>query len=77
MKLEGRDEGAVSADGRISGAYLHGLFTSDAYRRTYLERLGVAGGAFAYGESLESALDELAEALERVLDIDGLLALAA
>ncbi|MEJ2014300.1 MAG: cobyric acid synthase [Limibacillus sp.] len=76
LKLEGRDEGAVSADGRIAGAYLHGLFTSDAYRRSYLESLGVTGGSFAYGESLESALDELAEALERVLDIDGLLALA-
>ena len=76
LKLEGRDEGAVSADGRIVGAYLHGLFTSNSYRRCYLESLGSEAGGFSYRESLESALDELAEALEEALDVEGLFALA-
>ena len=33
---DGRPEGAVSADGRIAGCYVHGLFTSDAFRRAWL-----------------------------------------
>ena len=34
--LEGRPEGAVSADGRVAGCYLHGLFSDDAFRRAFL-----------------------------------------
>ena len=32
----GGPDGAVSADGRIAGCYLHGLFASDAFRRAFL-----------------------------------------
>ena len=32
----GCPEGAVSAEGRVAGCYVHGLFTSDAFRRAWL-----------------------------------------
>ena len=40
LVLDGRPEGSVSADGRVAGCYLHGLFGADAWRRYYLESLG-------------------------------------
>src|SRR5215467_3486670 len=38
-RIEGKPEGAISTDGRVQGSYLHGLFTSDAFRRAFLGRL--------------------------------------
>ena len=41
----GGPDGAVSADGRVTGCYLHGLFASDPFRRAFLARLGRASPA--------------------------------
>ena len=69
-------EGAVSADGLVQGTYLHGLFTSDAFRRAYLAQLGVETTDGHYRARVESALDGLADHIEKHLDVDGLLRLA-
>ena len=46
--INGVDDGAISADGKVVGTYLHGLFSADAFRARYLESLGVAGGGIDY-----------------------------
>jgi len=66
--IDGRADGAVSADGRVSGSYLHGLFTSDAYRAALLDSFGIAGGGENYRQSVDRALDDVAAELEAVLD---------
>ncbi|MFS8147907.1 cobyric acid synthase [Rhizobium sp. BR 249] len=66
--VDGAPDGAVSADGRIMGTYLHGLFGSDAYRARLLESFGLSGRHGNYRESVERALDEVAAELERCLD---------
>ncbi len=76
LDFAGEGEGARSADGRIAGCYLHGLFTSDAYRAWYLEGLGLQAGGLDYRASLEEALDDLAESLETHVDAEALLGLA-
>lgn len=76
VEIGGRPDGAVSADGRIMGTYLHGLFGSTTFRRAFLARLGVEGGAFDHRRKVEDALDAIADHLERSLDVDGLLATA-
>jgi adenosylcobyric acid synthase len=76
LRLAGRDEGAVSGDGRVSGCYLHGLFASDAFRRAFLARLGAPVSDLAYEPMVERTLDRLAEHLETHLDLDALLAAA-
>ena len=68
-------EGAVSADGRIMGSYLHGMFAGDAFRAAFLKAMG-APSTLAYGAGVEATLDALAGHLEAHLDIDGLLAAA-
>jgi adenosylcobyric acid synthase len=73
---DGTDEGAVSADGRIAGCYVHGLFAGDAMRRAWLRRLGGDGSSLAYETQVEESLDALASAIEAHLDVDGLLAVA-
>ncbi|EJB08014.1 cobyric acid synthase CobQ [Rhizobium leguminosarum bv. trifolii WSM597] len=66
--VDGVPDGAISADGRIMGTYLHGLFGSDAYRTRLLQSFGLSGERRNYRESVEQALDEIAGELERYLD---------
>ena len=67
----GRPDGACSADGRVMGCYLHGLFAADAFRHAFLGRLAVreTAGA-AYEHDIEAALDAVADGLEDCLDLD-------
>jgi adenosylcobyric acid synthase len=72
----GRPEGAMSADGRVMGGYLHGLFSSDAFRAHWLEQVGAQASALDFIARTEAALNELADHCEANLDLDALLALA-
>ena len=77
LRLLSGEDGAVSADGRIAGCHLHGLFAGDAFRRAFLARLGGAGDAALDRERrIEAALDALAGHLEQSLDIARLLEIA-
>ncbi len=77
VSLDGRSDGAISPEGNVRGCYLHGLFGSDAYRKQLLRHCGFeAEEGVSYAASVEQALDELAEAMEHYLDVDGLLSLA-
>ncbi|MGI9372323.1 MAG: cobyric acid synthase [Hyphomicrobiales bacterium] len=75
-QISGRNEGAVSADGRVIGTYLHGVFSADGFRRAFLESLGAQTADASYDASVETALDELAAHLEMHLDISMLLDIA-
>ena len=73
---DGRQDGAVSADGLVAGCYVHGLFGHDLQRDAWLRRLGAAPGGRNQGAEVEGVLDRLAAHLEAHLDIGRLLALA-
>ncbi len=77
LRLGGRPEGAVSADGLVYGCYLHGLMAADGFRHDFLNRIrrrNVSG--VAYGRQIERTLDALAEHLEANLALDRLLEVA-
>ena len=73
---DGRIGGATSADGRISGCYIHGLFGADTARRAWLAELGAAANGLNYESEIDRTLDELAEHLARHIDIAALLSCA-
>ncbi|WP_298257174.1 cobyric acid synthase [Bradyrhizobium sp.] len=73
---DGAPEGAISADGRVHGSYLHGLFASDAFRKAFLARFGVPAADQGYRIRVESALDALADHIDTHLDVEGIFALA-
>jgi len=73
---DGRLDGAISADGRVAGSYLHGFFTGDAQRAAWLARLGAPASSLAYEALVEQTLDALAAHLDAHLDIEKLLSLA-
>jgi adenosylcobyric acid synthase len=75
LTIDGRPDGAISPSGRVQGTYVHGLFTGDAFRKSWLANLGIAS-ALAYDAQIESALDALADHFEQHLDIDALLRIA-
>jgi adenosylcobyric acid synthase len=71
-----RNDGAISADGRVAGTYVHGLFANDLQRAAWIARLGGKSAGFSYEASIESTLDGLATHLEAHIDVDGLLRVA-
>jgi adenosylcobyric acid synthase len=73
---DGRSDGAVSANGLVSGCYVHGLFADAAQRSALLARLGGTGSGVSYEETLEAALDAVAAHLESHVDLGRLLTLA-
>lgn len=70
---DGGHDGATSADGLVAGTYVHGLFGLAAQRRAWL---AAAGEGPDHAASVDAALDAIAAALERHLDLDALLAVA-
>ncbi len=73
---DGSPEGAVSADGRVTGTYVHGLFADDRQRSAWLARLGAAPSTIAHDALIEATLDRLAAHLAAHIDLDRLLSLS-
>jgi adenosylcobyric acid synthase len=72
---DGSPEGAMSADGRVIGTYVHGLFADDRQRAAWLARFG-GEARVAHDDLIEQTLDALAAHLCAHLDIERLLTLA-
>jgi adenosylcobyric acid synthase len=72
----GMPSGATSADGKVLGTYLHGFFAANAFRRSFLARLGHQSALRDDRQEIETALDRIAEDLEKVVDVERLLATA-
>lgn len=76
LTLDGQPQGAASADGRVRGSYLHGLFAADPFRARFLGDLGQESQVL-YEDGVDATLDALADHLERYLDLDLLWELAS
>lgn len=71
---DGTPAGWASADGRVWGTYLHGVFDADAFRRRWLDGLRARRGIAPLGRvvapyGLEPALDRLADAVRKAVDM--------
>lgn len=67
--------GHSSLDGRVWGAYLHGLFDSDSFRRWFIDHLREKAGypkieQVVYRYDLEDAFENLATTVRLSLDMD-------
>lgn len=71
------EDGARSADGRVEGCYVHGLFASDAFRRRFLAGLRPGrASTVAYDQVVEDVLDRWSEHVARAVDTGRLLEIA-
>jgi adenosylcobyric acid synthase len=73
---DGRVDGAMSADGRIVGTYVHGLFGDDRQRARLLAWFGARSAGVSYEADVDQVLDELADHLAGCIDLTRLLSLA-
>ena len=71
-----RPDGAISPDGRVMGSYVHGLLASTPLRAALLHQIGATSVQADYDQSVEDALDAVADHLERHVDVEALIALA-
>jgi len=62
-------DGACNADGTVFGAYLHGWFENDSFRRAWLESLGAEPARGAFSEYRDAAYDRLADVMAASLDL--------
>jgi adenosylcobyric acid synthase len=74
-RIGDRPDGAMRADGRVIGTYLHGVFTDDAFRAHFLAQFGLRS-ELAYAARIEAVLDALADHCEAHLDLDAMLEIA-
>jgi adenosylcobyric acid synthase len=72
----GTTDGAIDANGRVAGCYIHGLLADDRQRRHWLARLGAESSGLDYETGIEATLDRLADHLEQHVDCAKLLELA-
>ena len=73
LTLASGTDGALSEDGRVMGAYVHGLFAADGFRRAFLWAIRQGDYAMAsYDARVETTLDRLARHLEAHLDMAAL-----
>lgn len=74
LELSTGVDGAISSNGCIEGTYVHGIFSSDAYRSWWLDTL-VAGSSskLQFELEIDHELDVLADGLEASLDVDSLI----
>ena len=76
--VSGKPDGATSPNGLIQGTYLHGVFSNDTFRQNWLRTIRQNfEGELVYEQTVEAALDELADGLEDALDLDALFDLAS
>jgi len=73
---DGSTDGAVSADGRITGCYVHGLFGVTEARASLVAAIGAVPSQDDHAARVDAALDEIASELERCLNIQALAAMA-
>jgi adenosylcobyric acid synthase len=73
---DGSIDGAISADGRVTGCYVHGLFGMTEARAALVSAIGAAPSQDDHAARVDAALDEIAGELERCLDIPALAAMA-
>jgi adenosylcobyric acid synthase len=72
----GTPDGAVSADGKVFGTYIHGLFADDRQRAAWMARFTAGPAHVTHDAMIEETLDTLAAHLGAHLDLDHLLTLA-
>ena len=71
-------DGCVSADGRVFGSYLHGLFDHDSFRHEFLRcsraalQMSAPQELVAWSERRRQQLDLLADAFGSALDLDAI-----
>ncbi|MEP7454811.1 cobyric acid synthase [Phyllobacterium sp. SB3] len=75
VNINGVADGAISADGKVFGTYMHGLFNTDGFRAAFLQSMGISASTVNYHAGVDAALDAIAAQLESVLDIEALFAL--
>jgi adenosylcobyric acid synthase len=73
---DGRSDGAVSPDGRVSGCYVHGLFADGRQSAAWLWRFGGQGVMPDQTRVVDDALNALAGALAEHIDISALMEIA-
>ncbi|USG62304.1 cobyric acid synthase [Sneathiella marina] len=77
IQLSSGDDGAISADNRLMGCYLHGIFANNEFRHKFINRFKLRKEKTDNFELvIENSLDNLSAHMEQFLDLDQMLEVA-
>jgi adenosylcobyric acid synthase len=76
LEINGKPSGAIAQNGQAYGCYLHGMFASDTFRKSFLDGLGASSTLESYEDSVFETLDELAQHIENNMNTKMFLKLA-
>ena len=77
LRLEGGEmDGALGPDGHVAGCYIHRLFDHPKQRARWLRLLQASSDGIEQSQRIEDALNQVAEELEKCLDLDAVLEIA-
>ena len=73
-KINGEFEGATSQNGLVMGSYIHGMFSTDKFRREFIRQITGTNlsGDLHHLSLVDDTLNELADQLECALDTNAL-----
>ncbi|MBT6121931.1 MAG: cobyric acid synthase CobQ, partial [Candidatus Puniceispirillum sp.] len=70
LMIDGRPEGAISPSGLVAGSYVHGIFSSNEFRTSFMRQLGGTESQINYNDLVDEILDKLAAHIATHLDMD-------
>lgn len=70
LMIDGRPEGAISPSGLVAGSYVHGIFSSNEFRTSFMCQLGGTESQINYNDLVDEILDKLAAHIATHLDMD-------
>ena len=73
---DGRVDGAISANCQVMGCYMHGLFSKDGFRSAWLKAETGKASTLVFDQVIEDGLNDLADHLERHLDLEAIARIA-
>lgn len=78
-RINGQLEGAISKSGLVMGSYIHGMFSTDKFRKEFIKSITDISFSSSVNHSdlVNGTLEELADQLEKVLDIEAFFKMAS
>jgi adenosylcobyric acid synthase len=76
LQVNNQDVSAATKNGQIQGCYIHGIFSNDEFRASYIKKLGAKFSNVNFEAKIDETLDLLSKHVEKYINLDELIKLS-